>query len=71
MIRSTSPLDFTSAAVCEESDDASDRSAIDVDVPPPGGFFFYLVRARDACPAELGSLGSHSNGSPRTARTCP
>ncbi len=73
VLRSTQAADFVSGAVCVESDDASDRSAQDAAVPPPGGVFFYLVRAENACPNALGAgpLGFRSDGQPIQGRSCP
>jgi len=73
VLRTSNPADFVNGTVCIESDDASDTTALDADVPPPGGFFYYLVRAENACPAALGEgpLGFRSNGQPIQGRSCP
>lgn len=70
LLRSSAANDFVTNAACIPTD-ASTRSAVDEETPPVGGFFFYLIRASDACPAGLGSLGSASDGTPRAGRTCP
>lgn len=72
-IRSQSSTDFSGGGICVESGDGSDFKALDNGVPSPGGVFYYLVRAVNACPGSSGSgsLGSGTNGSPRVARTCP
>ena len=41
----------------------------DIQLPAPGSFFAYLVRAKNLCGE--GSLGTNSGGVPRQARTCP
>ena len=71
-LRTINPADFVSGAVCVASD-VSDTTASDSEVPPPGGVFYYLVRAENACPAALGigPLGFRSNGQPIQGRTCP
>jgi hypothetical protein len=68
-LRSEDPASFT-AAVCIESDDGSDRSAIDPQLPPPGAVWGYLVRADNACPGE-GSLGRTGGGEIRAGSSCP
>jgi hypothetical protein len=45
--------------------------ASDAELPLPDSVFFYLVRARNACPSGGGSLGTDSTGTPRVAATCP
>jgi photosystem II stability/assembly factor-like uncharacterized protein len=44
-------------------------SAVDPEVPPAAGGFWYLVRARNAC--GVGSYGTDSGGSPRAGTACP
>jgi hypothetical protein len=68
VVRSDSPADFTSAAVCLEGDDGSNSWAIDPVLPPAGGAFYYLVRAENVCGA--GSWGQDSNGIERSAIDC-
>jgi len=40
----------------------------DPQIPPSGGVFYYLVRARNSCGP--GSSGTRSNGTPRQVRDC-
>ncbi|HJQ98123.1 MAG TPA: DUF6531 domain-containing protein, partial [Candidatus Polarisedimenticolaceae bacterium] len=40
----------------------------DPQIPPSGGVFYYVVRARNACGP--GSSGTRSNGTPRQVRDC-
>ncbi|MGH9870790.1 MAG: Kelch repeat-containing protein [Candidatus Polarisedimenticolia bacterium] len=70
-LRSADSSDFTAAAICLETDDGPDLVSIDPDVPPPGGLFSYLIRARNSCPNGTGPLGTSSDGTPRTGRACP
>lgn len=70
-IRSATPVDFVATATCVATD-ASGTSALDPDAPAPGEGLYYLVRAENACPGiGVGPLGSSSDGTPRTGRTCP
>jgi N-acetylneuraminic acid mutarotase len=73
VLRTSDRADYVNGAVCVESDDASDTTALDADVPALGGFFYYLVRAENACPNALGEgpLGFRSNGQPIQGRSCP
>ena len=71
VLRSTSRSDFTSGAVCLESDDGPDTTAADPADPPPAGVFFYLVRAENSCPDGEGILSLDSSGTPATGRLCP
>ena len=71
-IRSSDPTDFTTGAVCVESDDGSDREATDAFIPGPGGVAFYLIRAENPCGA--GGVGDGNAGgtpTPRSAQDCP
>jgi N-acetylneuraminic acid mutarotase len=70
LIRSTQPGDFVSSAACIATGSPS-LSSTDDDRPTLGTIYFYLVRARNSCPNGLGPLGSASDGTPRTGRTCP
>ena len=71
-LRSGLASDFASPSVlCLESGDGSDTSAVDVAVPGTGGVFNYLVRARNACPDGVGTLGRNSAGIERPGRACP
>jgi len=52
VLRSNEPDDFRraqSGALCVESDDAADTTAVDTAVPGAGALFFYLVRAENEC----------------------
>ena len=72
-LRSSAPNDFQSGATCSESDDASDATYLEPDSPSLQGFFFYLIRAENACPlaAGVGPLGFSSSGMPISGRSCP
>ncbi|HEX6849926.1 MAG TPA: putative metal-binding motif-containing protein [Candidatus Polarisedimenticolaceae bacterium] len=70
-LRSTVPNNFTSSATCVESNDASNTAAADATAPGPGGRFFYLVRAENACPSGQGVLHRDSTGATVTGRACP
>ena len=71
LLRSDLAGDFTAAAVCVETDDGTDMTAIDTSDPAPGGLFHYLVRAENACPTGPGDLGDGSSGQERPGRSCP
>jgi len=66
-LRSTTATSFL-GALCVESDDASDRSATDLDTPAPAEVWFYLVRASNEC--GVGSLGLSSAMQPRVGPDC-
>jgi len=68
-IRSANRTDFVFGASCVESDDGSDTSAIDPQAPQNEAVLYYLVGAENACGS--GSVGTRSNGSPRSAGSCP
>jgi N-acetylneuraminic acid mutarotase len=70
VLRSPTPGDFMLAASCIATDTAGTTVA-DADSPSPGGIYFYLVRAQSGCPDGQGSLGTGSDGTARTGRTCP
>ena len=71
-LRATVAADFgAAAALCLETADGSDTSAVDTGSLGAGACFFYLVRARNACPAVVGPLGADSTGAWRTGRPCP
>jgi hypothetical protein len=70
VIRSSNRSDYVTAADCIATD-TSNLSASDPQLPPPGGIFYYLVRAQSGCVPGEGSLGTDSSGTPRTARHCP
>jgi len=66
LLRSTSPSDFSSAT-CVVSGTMA-RSASDATLPTGTPVLYYLVRARNTCG---GSLGTRSDGTPRTGKSCP
>jgi Na+-transporting NADH:ubiquinone oxidoreductase subunit NqrB len=68
-LRATAPSDFLSAA-CAETSDGPNTTASDP-LPSPGQRFFYLTRAKNACPQGTGSFGTDSHGVPRATRSCP
>ncbi|HEU5182289.1 MAG TPA: hypothetical protein VFW45_16000, partial [Candidatus Polarisedimenticolia bacterium] len=71
VIRSGSAADFVSAALCTATDTPL-LSLGDSGIPAVSARFHYLIRARNGCPANaFGPLGNASNGTPRTALTCP
>lgn len=70
-LRSTDPSDFMGSAICLESDDGSDTSAMDLDHPPSGNLYFYLIRGEYDCPHGEGPLGNMSDGTPRDGINCP
>lgn len=72
-LRSDLAGDFVSDGVCVESNDGADVISSDASAPLPGAAYFYLVRARNACPGSSGSgsPGTASDGTTRTARSCP
>jgi hypothetical protein len=71
VIRSSDPDDFATAGTCLPVTEPGATTASDAVDPPAGGPFFYLVRAKNACPNGLGPLGSTSSGTPHTAPPCP
>jgi hypothetical protein len=71
LLRSVDPTSFASPGFCKESDDGSDRFAVEWEVPAPGAIFYYLVRSDGECPGAGGSLGTGSDGTPRSGRLCP
>jgi hypothetical protein len=68
-VRSGIPSDFVGAATCVETNGGPDTSAVDASTPVAGSVFYYLVRAENAC--GVGALGTWTDGTPRTVRTCP
>ena len=70
-LRSGSAGDFMNEALCIESDDGADLTALDAANPGAGSSFYYLVRAENACPRGEGTLGVDSSGQPRAGRHCP
>ncbi|HJQ96727.1 MAG TPA: putative metal-binding motif-containing protein [Candidatus Polarisedimenticolaceae bacterium] len=70
-VRSVNPSNFVGIGVCVESNNGPNTVAADPVAPTVGQRFYYLIRGENACPSGQGSLGNQSNGTPRTARTCP
>ncbi len=70
-LRSGFAGDFINGAVCIESNDGADLTALDAANPGAGAIFYYLVRAENACPRGEGTLGVDSSGQPRAGRHCP
>ena len=68
-LRSPSPSDFDAPAICVDSD-GSDTTSDDLDTPSSGAAFHYLIRVENACPGP-GSMGTDSEGVPRSGRSCP
>jgi hypothetical protein len=69
LLESSLPGDFGSAS-CLQSDVAS-TDFEDASTLPASGVRFYLVRAQNDCPGtSTGSIGSSSDGMPRTGRDC-
>ncbi len=64
--------DAFATAVCVETDDGADATALD-DTPPPdvGAVFYYLIRAEADCATGQGTLGAGSSGEERSGRSCP
>jgi hypothetical protein len=72
LIRTSDPNGFAGAGTCLPIDpEAGATTASDAEEPLAGGPFFYLVRAKNACPNGLGPLGSTSSGTPHTTPPCP
>jgi len=71
-LRSVAPSNFSSAAVCTETNGA-DTISVDYTTPAIGQILYYLVRAENSCPGGLGAgpAGTDSDGVPRDARACP
>jgi len=69
VIRSTNRT-FSTGMTCVETNDGTDVQAVDAEVPPIGGEFYYLVRAESGCPDGLGPLGYTSWGYPRSVPDC-
>ena len=70
-LRSSTPANFTTSATCVPPNDTGNTTTTDATALAPGGVFFYLVRAEDACPSGQGTLGTNKAGTPRPGRTCP
>lgn len=65
LLRSTRPDDFDAPATCVASAIAMPGTSAE-GAPSAGGAWFYLSRARNACPDGVGSLGKDRDG-----RVCP
>ncbi|HZI94495.1 MAG TPA: putative metal-binding motif-containing protein, partial [Patescibacteria group bacterium] len=72
-LRADSADDFFVSTTCVESNNGPNTLAEDIENPPEGKIYFYLVRAENFCPTgqNQGPLGFSSDGSPRAGRTCP
>ena len=70
-IRSTDPGDFVAPAACLAFADPSVPECTDASDPALGTAFFYMARAKNACPQGEGDLGFNSHGHLRVARSCP
>ena len=70
-VRSNTASNFVTGATCVETNNGPNTVSTDTSNPALGAYFAYLIRAENACPSGQGSLGTASNGTPRTARTCP
>ncbi len=68
-LRSQDAFDFTFGAVCVETNDGADTTAVDTTAPAPGEVLYYLTRARDGC--GCGCLGYRSDAGERIGRSCP
>jgi hypothetical protein len=64
LVRSTLAANFATSACVVTHASATTGS----DAQVPAGAFYYLVRSENACG---GNLGNRSNGTPRTAGSCP
>lgn len=71
VLRSDSGSRFAVEAVCMTLADPGAPNAVELDTPPVGGLFAYLVRAVNDCPDGLGSLGEGSGGDGRSVPSCP
>lgn len=71
LIRSTVRSDFVNNAVCVDLGEFGGPPATDPEAPPVGSVFYYLSRLSNNCPGGQGSLGTSSDGTPRSGRTCP
>jgi hypothetical protein len=68
-LRSQAAFDFTLGAVCVETNDGADMTAVDTTAPAPGEALYYLTRARNGC--GCGCLGYASDAGERIGRSCP
>ena len=70
LIRSPVASDFVTVTACPAAADPADPLRVDPELPALGSVFYYLVRARNACPNGEGPLGFDWMGQPRNG-TCP
>ncbi|HKQ63257.1 MAG TPA: hypothetical protein VJS92_18355 [Candidatus Polarisedimenticolaceae bacterium] len=72
VLRSAAASNFTAAAICLAAGLPA-PTVQDAALPAAGGEFCYLVRATNTCPAAAGHgpLGTKSDTTPRSGRTCP
>ncbi|ANM29368.1 hypothetical protein ABI59_06850 [Acidobacteria bacterium Mor1] len=68
--RSDSPADPGATGTCLASEQAG-RDIADPSLPAAGDLFIYLSRARNGCPAGVGSWGQDSTGAERNIEVCP
>jgi hypothetical protein len=68
VIRSEDPSDFTTEAICVETDDGLDTAATDFDLPDLGTAFYYLVRAENPCAS--GAMGNGPGDNMRDVAGC-
>ena len=68
-LRSITPSNFASAptGLCFDPEGLT-TSSTDPSIPPPGGGFFYLVRAKNDCGDA--TLGTRTGGAPRVGLVC-
>ncbi|HET6373262.1 MAG TPA: LamG-like jellyroll fold domain-containing protein, partial [Candidatus Polarisedimenticolia bacterium] len=71
LLSSGDHTDFVTSALCVETSDGTDTTAIDAAIPAEGSAIYYLVRAGNTCPLGQGVLGRDSEGTPMPGRTCP
>jgi hypothetical protein len=70
-VRSDDPFDFMTGAVCLMFLDPTATTSVDGKIPELSSAFHYLVRATNDCPAGTGPMGEGSDGSNRSAISCP
>jgi len=73
VLRSSDPGNFVDATVCLALSDPQQALATDNASPAPGTLFYYLMRAENACPGDIGvgPLGPGPSGAERAGRSCP
>ncbi len=67
-LRTDDPSSFIERTVCLASSDG--ETVVDLELPPPGGGFFYLMRATNGCRLGRGGLGYDGAGLERVGREC-